>query len=176
MAEENQQPTEGEGNAPQDPAGEPQPQDPRAREGATPQDPADGEGKETTPNVHKLERDVANRDKQIAELKQKLAAAEKGGSDLEARIAALEKQATESATEAANAKADAALTAAGCVDCELGRTALAAYEGDVDKRKQAKPYLFAATGGNKGTGGRAAGTPGGTAKTIGEALAQMKNK
>ena len=39
-----------------------------AAEGGKPQDPAAGEGKQTTPNVHKLERDVANRGKRIAEL------------------------------------------------------------------------------------------------------------
>lgn len=33
-------------------------------EGAQPQNPATGEGKRD-PNVHKLERDVANRDKRI---------------------------------------------------------------------------------------------------------------
>ena len=38
-----------------------------AAEGNAPQDTASGEGKQT-PNVHKLERDVANRDKRIAEL------------------------------------------------------------------------------------------------------------
>ena len=51
----------GEGGTPQDP---PEPQDPGAGEGAQPQDPATGEGKRD-PNVHKLERDVANRDKRI---------------------------------------------------------------------------------------------------------------
>ena len=51
----------GEGGAPQDPL---ELQDPGAGEGAQPQDPATGEG-EGTQNVHKLERDVANRDKRI---------------------------------------------------------------------------------------------------------------
>ena len=43
-----------------------------AAEGGKPQDPAAGEGKQTNPNVHKLERDVANRDKRIAELERAL--------------------------------------------------------------------------------------------------------
>lgn len=56
MADQNAQQAAAEGNAPQDTAA-----------GAQPQDTASGEGKQT-PNVHKLERDVANRDKRIAEL------------------------------------------------------------------------------------------------------------
>lgn len=46
-------------------------------EGAQPQDPATGEG-EGTQNVHKLERDVANRDKRIRELEEQLAEATGG--------------------------------------------------------------------------------------------------
>lgn len=159
-----------EGAQPQEAAAAGQPQDTAQGEAAQAQDPRRGEGTDaTTPNVHKLERDVANRDKRIVELEAKLAASEKGGSDLEARIAALEKRATESATEAANARADAALTAAGCVDCELGRTALAAYDGDVDKLREAKPYLFGG-GQRMSTGGSRSGSAGGVARNIREGL------
>ena len=128
----------------EDATGGQRPQDANEAEGATPQDAEAAESTGSVPNVHKLERDVANRDRRIAELEAKLAASERGGSDLEARIAALEKQATESAAEAANARADAALAAAGCVDRELGRTALVAFDGDVDRLKEAKPCLFSA--------------------------------
>lgn len=154
---------------PQDAATGGKPQDTAQGEAAQAQDPARGEGADVAPNVHKLERDVANRDKRIAELEAKLAASERGGSDLEARIAALEKQATESATEAANAKADAALAAAGCVDRELGRTALAAFDGDVDRLKEAKPYLFP-SGARMSTGGSRSGSAGGVARNIREGL------
>lgn len=67
MADQNAQQAAAEGNAPQDTAAGAQPQDTGTGEGNAPQDTASGEGKQT-PNVHKLERDVANRDKRIAEL------------------------------------------------------------------------------------------------------------
>lgn len=120
----------GEGATPQDPPAEPQ--DPKPGEGATPQDPAGGEGGKD-PNVHKLERDVANRDKRIKELEEQLEAA----------------------------KADSVLTAAGCIDLELGRAALDAFDGDVEKLKEAKPYLFEKEGAvpPASTGGKPAGTP-----------------
>lgn len=79
MAEENAQSAAGEGGKPQDPAVEAQPQDTKPEEGGKPQDSGGVEGNDRTPNVHKLERDVANRDKTIAELKAKLAEKEKGG-------------------------------------------------------------------------------------------------
>ena len=61
----------GEGATPQDPL---EPQGPENGEGAKPQDPGAGEG-EGNQNVHKLERDVANRDKRIRELEERLEAA-----------------------------------------------------------------------------------------------------
>ena len=138
-----------EGTESQDTEVDAQPQNTGEGEGADPQDPKSAEGK-NTPNVHKLERDVANRDKRIAEL---------------------EKSFAESKEEAAKAKADAALTKAGCVDCELGRTALAAFDGDVEKLVEAKPFLFKAQG-QMGTGGRQAGTADAAPKSIKEALRQ----
>ena len=176
MAADNAQQGAGEGQAPQDTATAERPQDTAQGEGEKPHDPDGGEGKDTTPNLHKLERDVANRDKRIAELLAELKAKEEGGNDLEARIAAMEKQLSESATEAANAKADAALTAAGCVDCELARTALEAFDGDVGKLKEAKPYLFKSQGGNLGTGGKQAGTADAMPKTIRDAIKQTNNR
>ena len=118
-----------------------EPQNTGEGEGAEPQDPKPAEGK-NTPNVHKLERDVANRDKRIAELEAQL-----------------------------KARADAALTKAGCVDCELGRTALAAFDGDVEKLAEAKSFLFKVQG-QMGTGGKQAGTADAAAKSIKEALRQ----
>ncbi len=161
---------EGEGTTPQDPETDPQPQNAGEGEGTTPQDPEPAEGK-NTPNIHKLERDVANRDKRIAELEAQLKARSDEGAGYESRLAELEKSFAESKEEAAKAKADAALTKAGCVDCELGRTALAAFDGDVEKLKEAKPFLFKAQG-QMGTGGRQAGTADSAAKSIREALRQ----
>lgn len=148
----------GEGATPQDPSAEPQ--DPKPGEGATPQDPAGGEGGKD-PNVHKLERDVANRDKRIKELEEQLEAAAGGKKTAEDRIGAIEKQLADMEAERDAAKADAALTAAGCIDCELARPALAALGGDVDALKEQKPYLFKAAGAvpPASTGGKPAGTP-----------------
>lgn len=172
MAEENAQSAAGEGGKSQDPAVEAQPRDTEPEEGGKPQDPGDVEGNDRTPNVHKLERDVANRDKTIAELKAKLAEKEKGGSDFEAHLAALEKQASDSKAEADAVKADAKLAAAGCVDCDLTRAVLGDFDGDVAKLKEAKPYPFAPQGGSKGTGGRVSGTSDGPCESIRDALAQ----
>lgn len=104
----------GEGGAPQDPG---------AGEGAQPQDPATGEGRED-PNVHKLERDVANRDKCIRELEERLAEATGGQKTAEERIGEIEKKHADMEAERDAAKADATLSAAGCIDCELARPAL----------------------------------------------------
>jgi hypothetical protein len=175
MADQNAQQAAAEGNAPQDTAAGAQPQDTGMGEGGKPQDPATGEGKQTTPNVHKLERDVANRDKRIAELEAQLKAKGEEGAGYESRLAELEKSFAASKAEAEAAKADAALTAAGCVDCELARTALGAYEGDVEKLKEAKPYLFKAQGGSMGTGGRQAGSADSAPKSIRDALKQMND-
>ena len=110
---------------------------PKGGEGANPQDPPGGEGGRE-PNVHKLERDVANRDKRIKELE----AATGGQKTAEERIAAIEEQLKAMEGERDAAKADSVLSAAGCIDLELGRAALAALDGDVDALKEAKPYLF----------------------------------
>lgn len=159
-----------EGTEPQDPVVDTEPQNTGEGEGTEPQDPEPAEGK-NTPNVHKLERDVANRDKRIAELEAQLKAKDDEGAGYESRLAELEKSFAASKEEAAKAKADAALTKAGCVDCELGRTALDAFDGDVEKLMEAKPFLFKAQG-QMGTGGRQAGTADAAPKSIKEALRQ----
>lgn len=147
----------GEGGEPQDPPAKPQ--DPKGGEGGEPQDPPAGEGGKD-PNVHKLERDVANRDKRIKELEEQLEAATGGQKTAEERIAAIEEQLKAMEGERDAAKADAELAAAGCIDCELGRAALASFGGDVEKLKEAKPYLFEqAAGTPAATGGKPAGNP-----------------
>ena len=131
---------------------------PKGGEGANPQDPPGGEGGRE-PNVHKLERDVANRDKRIKELEEQLEAATGGQKTAEERIAAIEEQLKSMEEERDAAKADSVLTAAGCIDLELGRAALAAAGDDVDALKEAKPYLFKQAGDPKSTGGKPAGSP-----------------
>ncbi|WP_291289293.1 hypothetical protein [Enorma sp.] len=156
-----------EGGKPQDPPAEPQ--DPKGGEGGEPQDPPAGEGGKD-PNIHKLERDVANRDKRIKELEEQLEAATGGQKTAEERIAAIEEQLKAMEGERDAAKADAELTAAGCIDCELGRAALASFGGDVEKLKEAKPYLFGARGAGASTGGKPEGSIDPDGPTIAEGV------
>ena len=63
----------------QDSTQENQSQDQVAEEEASSHDSAASEDTSTNVNTHKLERDLANREKRIKELEAELAAAEKGG-------------------------------------------------------------------------------------------------
>ena len=158
-------PTKGEGNEPQDPKGgeeqshDPQegqrPQDPKPGEGGKPQDPDGGEG--NTVNAHKYERDMANKDKEIESLRaqlKELTDAKAASGDLTAQ---LRKELDELKGSLADEKANSALSAAGCIDLELARAALKAYDGDVAKLKEAKPYLFKGEQKPRSTGGSPAG-------------------
>lgn len=154
---EPQDPKGGEGNEPQDPqqAGQ-RPQDPKQGEGNEPQDPGTGEG--NTVNRHKYDRDIANKDKEIASLKAQLKELNDARAANGDQTAQLRKELDEMRQSLADEKANAALSQAGCIDLDLARGALVAYDGDVAKLKEAKPYLF---GGNdstqRSTGGRPAG-------------------
>ena len=161
-------PTKGEGNEPQDPkggeGGEPQdpqqagqqPQDPKPGEGSEPQDPGTGEG--NTVNRHKYDRDIANKDKEIASLKAQLKELNDAKAANGDQAAQLRREMDELKQQLADEKANAALSQAGCIDLDLARTALAAYDGDVAKLKEAKPYLFGAKESTqRSTGGRPAG-------------------
>ena len=158
----------GEGGEPQDPPSEPQ--DPKGGEGGEPQDPPGGEGGRD-PNVHKLERDVANRDRRIRELEEQLEAATGGQKTAEERIASIEEQLKAMEEERDAAKADSVLAAAGCIDLELGRAALASLDGDVDKLREAKPYLFGGQGPDpRSTGGKPDGDAGHGPTTIADGV------
>ena len=160
-------PTKGEGGEPQDPKGgeanaqDPQqsgqqPQDPKPGEGGKPQDPDGGEG--NTVNAHKYERDMANKDKEIESLKAQLKELTDAKAASGDQTAQLRKELDEMKQSLADEKANSALSKAGCIDLDLARTALAAYDGDVDKLKEAKPYLFGTTDNiQRSTGGRPAG-------------------
>ena len=158
----------GEGGEPQDPPAKPQ--DPKGGEGGEPQDPPGGEGGKD-PNVHKLERDVANRDRRIRELEEQLAAATGGQKTAEERIASVEEQLRAMEEERDAAKADSVLAAAGCIDLELGRAALASLDGDVDRLREAKPYLFGGGAPDpRSTGGRPDGDAGSGPTTIADGV------
>ncbi|MBR2683529.1 MAG: hypothetical protein IKG69_03840 [Atopobiaceae bacterium] len=160
-------PTKGEGGEPQDPKGgeanaqDPQqsgqqPQDPKPGEGGKPQDPDGGEG--NTVNAHKYERDMANKDKEIESLKAQLKELTDAKAASGDQTAQLRKELDEMKQSLADEKANSALSKAGCIDLDLARTALAAYDGDVAKLKEAKPYLFSEPDKtHRSTGGRPAG-------------------
>lgn len=157
MDEELQQ-AQAEAERAQDAAQAGAPQDPQGAEAERAQDARGGEG--ATVNAHKHERDIANRDRRIRELEERLEEATGGRKTAEDRISEIEAKLAAMEEERDAAKADAALAASGCVDCELGRAALKACGGDVERLKAAKPYLFAAERKTVSTGGDPVGGAG----------------
>lgn len=159
-------PTKGEGTEPQDPkGGEASAQDPQ-QAGQQPQDTGTGEaqaqdtgtGEGNTVNRHQYDRDIQRREDTIADLRRQLKELTDAKAASGDQTAQLRKEMDELKQQLADEKANAALTAAGCVDLELGRAALAAYDGDVAKLREAKPYLFGSTDTTpRSTGGRPAG-------------------
>lgn len=172
---------EGEGTRPQDPkAGEgAKPQEPQAQGKAT-QEAAEGEGgkpqdpkaAEAAASDHKLEADYRRAQKTVAELRARLAERDGQARTVEERVAALERELAESRAEAEAERANAALAAAGCVDPELGRAALASFDGDVAALKAAKPYLFKDRA--RGTGRPVGAASAGPARTIHEAVSDYR--
>lgn len=149
-----QDPKAGEGAQPQDPQAQPASTQTPTGEEAIPQDPKGASNGEQTVNYHKYERDIANRDKTIAELKAQLEQSGKSASDVDK----LQSELAELKDSLATEKTNAALSAAGCIDTELGRVALKAFDGDIEKLKADKPYLFSQPK-SVSTGGSSAGTP-----------------
>lgn len=172
---------EGEGAKPQDPqAGEgAKPQEPQAQGKAT-QEPGEGEGEkpqdpepgEEAASRHKLEADLRRSQKTVEELRSRLAERDGQARTVEERVAALERELAESRAEAEAERANAALAAAGCVDPELGRAALASFDGDVAALKAAKPYLFKDRA--RGTGRPVGAASAGPARNIHEAVSDYR--
>lgn len=153
-----QDPKGGEGGTSQDPQADHKPQDTGTGEGGGPQDTGGGEG--NTVNAHKYERDMANKDKEIESLKAQLKELTDAKAANGDQTAQLRKELDEMKQSLADEKANSALSKAGCIDLDLARTALAAYDGDVAKLREAKPYLFAEPDKTpRSTGGRPAGGP-----------------
>ena len=157
-AEKAQDPKGGEGANPQDPQEGTKPQEGAEGEAAKAQDPETPEG---TVNRHQYERDVERRDKRIAELEAQLKAQNDAKAARGDETAKLRQDFEALQAQLADERENTALTAAGCVDLELGRAALGKYNGDVARLKEAKPYLFQQAQEKKvlSTGGRPAGTP-----------------
>ena len=164
-----QDPKAGEGASPQDPEQDPKPQEGADGEGGKPQDPDTHEGDAV--NRHQYDRDIERRDKEIAELREQVKAQNDAKAASGDATAKLRQELDEFKAQLASEKANTALTAAGCIDLELGCEALAKFDGDVAKLAEAKPYLF----GDKdrtirSTGGKPAGSATGPAKSIRDAL------
>lgn len=169
--------TEGqEGNEPNanEPAGagtEPQ--------GGEGQDGNDGDGGASeggksgaTVNRHKYERDLAAKDKRIAELQAQIdeAAKTKEGRD------DLQKKLDDMKAELDDEKVAHKLELAGCVNVKAAKALLDDYDGDVAKLKEECPYLFGKDKQTGTTGKKPSGAPSGEAKTIKDALRQIGEK
>ncbi|OUP37958.1 hypothetical protein [Olsenella sp. An188] len=89
-------------------------------------------------NREKYQRDMAAKDKEIAELKAQVAEAaktEEGRKALEERIAKLE-------ADQKDERITHKLEMAGCLNAKAAKALLDDYEGDVAKLREACPYLF----------------------------------
>ncbi len=151
--------------------------DPKTGEDDKSQDPGKGEEEKTgkSINAHKYERDIANRDKRIAELEALLKEKEEGSKTEAERLKELETQHQTLVEQLQTEKLTSKLTGAGCINAKAAMALLNDYEGDVDKLKESAPYLFEST--NKAsvtTGGVPEGKPTGEVHSIAEALAQME--
>ncbi len=165
-----QDPKAGEGTRPQEPQAQGEAaQEAAAGEGAKPQDPT---AAEAAASDHKLEADYRRAQKTVAELRARLAERDGQAKTVEERVAALERELAASRAEAEAERANAALAAAGCLDPELGRAALASFDGDVASLKAAKPYLFRAQA--KGTGRPVGAAGAGPARSIHEAVSDYR--
>lgn len=157
----------GEGAEPQDPQA--QPQDPKAGEGAKPQDTGSGEG--NTVNRHQYERDIANRDKTIGELRAEVERLRGEGGKAADAMKAVEELKAQLEDERTNS----ALSAAGCVNAKAAKALLGDYEGDVAKLKEACPYLFGHAGAAVSTGGEPAGSSPADRRAKARAAAGLKD-
>lgn len=159
-------PTKGEVDTQDPEGGEEQSHDPQ-KEGQQPQDTGSGEeqshdtgtGEGNTVNRHKYDRDIANKDKEIASLKAQLKELNDAKAADGDQTAQLRKEMDDLKQQLADERDNASLAKAGCIDLDLARTALKAYGGDVAKLKEAKPYLFGGEtdAAKRSTGGRPAG-------------------
>lgn len=131
--QEGQEPTGGadggtQAQQPQAPANEP-------AGGTT--EPQGGDGGATV-NRHKYERDLKAKDDEIEKLRAQLDEAAKTKEGREE----LQKKLDEMKASMASEKAAYRLEIAGCKNVKAAKALLDDYEGDVDKLKEACPYLF----------------------------------
>ena len=116
-------------------------------------------------NREKYQRDIAAKDKEVAELKAQIAEAaktEEGRKALEERIAKLE-------AEQKDERITHKLEMAGCLNLKAAKALLDDYDGDVAKLKDSCPYLFS-DGKNKQTGSTGFKHDGDAEKALNEKL------
>ncbi len=152
-------------------------QDPKTGEDKQSQDPGKGEEEKTgkSINAHKYERDIANRDKRIAELEALLKEKDEGSKTEAQRLEELESKHQELLQQLENEKITSKLTGAGCINPKAAMALLGDYESDVDKLKENAPYLFETTNqASIRTGGTPQAKPEGRVRSVAEALEQME--
>lgn len=122
-------------------------------------------------NREKYNRDMAAKDKEIADLKAQVAEAaktEEGRRALEERIAKLE-------ADQADERVTHKLEMAGCLNAKAAKALLDDYEGDVAKLREACPYLFS-DGSARQTGSTGLKPEGGAGKSDEERVDAILSK
>lgn len=173
MADENKTQTEPQATDPQT-----EPKQGDGTQGGTEGDPkpaaegqGDGEGEvkdnhgQPGINREKYQRDIAAKDKEIADLKAQIAEAaktEEGRKALEEKIAKLE-------ADQKDERVTHKLELAGCRNTKAAKALLDDYDGDVAKLKEDCPYLFS-DGKNKRTGSTGLKPDGDADKALDEKL------
>lgn len=125
-----------------------------------------------TVNRHKYERDLAAKDKRIAELQAQIdeAAKTKEGRD------DLQKKLDEMKAEFEDEKVAHKLEVAGCVNVKAARALLDDYDGDVSKLKEECPYLFGKEKQTGSTGFKPNGAAGGDDDELDRAFGLKKKQ
>ncbi|MBR3225683.1 MAG: hypothetical protein IKF78_10240 [Atopobiaceae bacterium] len=101
------------------------------------------------------EQQIAERDKRISELEAQVAEAAKNAETAEQ----LRGEIAEFRQASADARIDFKLQLAGCRNVKAARAILSDHGDDVDKLKEAEPWLFSAGGGNRAAQGGTTGLP-----------------
>ena len=117
-------------------------------------------------NREKYQRDIAAKDKEIADLKAQIAEAaktEEGRKALEEKIAKLE-------ADQKDERVTHKLELAGCLNPKAAKALLDDYDGDVDKLKEGCPYLFSDGKEQKQTGSTGFKPDGDAGKALDEKL------
>lgn len=167
MAEENlgEQANENEPTGEEPKPAEPKPDGADAGKGGPDKGVVDKHGQPGI-NRERHEKEIAAKDKEIADLKDQIAkasATEEGRKSLEEKIAKLEAARAEERTAHK-------LEMAGCVDVKAAKARLDDFDGDVSKLKAECPYLFQTEKQKGSTGFR----PDGAADGADERLARAR--